>query len=511
MRIPFYGLQADLPDIGIRGETEAKNVIPGDMHYHHLPSLVSQSNSLTSTCLGATAARDRDNNVFLYAGTADKLYEATNSLQFANISRSLTASGSLSQVSYATASGDIWEFAVWDRAQQIIATNFTDPVQAISIGAGSSTSFANLITSTNVPSAKHIAIVRNHLVLGNTSDATDGHQPSRIWWSAANDATDFDPSFATQSDYETLQQGGWVQKIIGGAEYGIIFQENLITRMEYVGSPLVWAFNPVERKVGCLAANTVVTHGRMTFFLSEEGFRVFDGTTSHSIGSGGVDRVVLDTFDPENRARVSAAIDPPNRSVVWSIPLGATKRQFFYRWDVGKWSEAEISDIQLIFASQTPSYTLDALDAAFGADIDDSAVYSESWDSDKYKGGKYRYAAFASGNRMHYFTGPHMKATVTTAEMQFGTGRSQVNSVRPLYDGAANTSISVGSKARLNDAVSYGASSAQNTAGECPVRAEGRYHRFTVSLSGGVSATASWTHLVGIDINEDDIVFTGGR
>ena len=496
MRIPFYGLQADLPDIGISGETEARNVVPGVTHYHPFREPVSQSNSLTSTCLGATAARDASNNVYLYAGTTDKLYEASSDLTFADESKG---------GGYSTAAGDVWEFVVWDRNQQVIATNFTDPVQAISIGAGASTAFADLITSTNVPKAKHIGIVRNQIVLGNTSDGTDGHQPTRVWWSGVNDATDFDPSLATLSDYETLQQGGWVQRVVGGAEYGVIFQEKLITRMDYVGPPVIYSFNPVDRRRGTHVPNSVVAHGRNIFYYSEEGFFAFGGTGSTEIGSTSIDRTVSDGFDPNDRARVSAAIDPPNKTVTWVIPIGGEKRLFIYRWDTGKWSEADGDDAQILFQAQTPPYTLEELDAVFGSNID---LYTESLDSDTYKGGKYRFASFGSGNKLYYFTGSAKKGYVTTPEFQLSPQRTQINSVRPLSDGA-NMAVSVGSKTRMNDAVVYGSSSSQNIQGECPLRAEGRYQRIRVSLSGGASASATWSHLIGVEVS--DFVQMGGR
>ena len=498
MLVPFGDWLPDLAEFGNPGSLTAKNVIPAKESYRPFPGLTAVSNALDTRCLGAYGARDVSNNVYFYAGDTAKLYEGIN-----NTFTDQSVGGG-----YSTASGDMWEFARF--GLDIIATNFTDPVQEMGIGEGSTGAFANLITSTLKPKAKHLGVVRDFLVLGNTSDATDGHVPHRVWWSAINDGRDYDPDATTQCDYNDMQEGGWVQKIVGGAEYGVVFQEKQISRMSYVGSSLVFAFDPVDRKRGTAIPGSVVSHGRLIFYISEEGFFAFDGSQSHPIGADKVDKTFWAQFDLNNKGRVSSAIDAANKLVVWSFPgTGSTggnpNKLYLYHWLYGKWSEVEV-DTEFIASAETQGYTLDGLDAV-GTDIDNTTVFSESLDSDVWKGGQLRFSAFDTTHKLGYFTGSNLAATIDTSEAQLlGGQRALLTATRPLVDGGTPT-IRIGSRNRTTDTHSFSASVTINAIGECPVRTNARYMRARMEMPAG----ETWTHAQGIEVPEEHVRPMGRR
>ena len=422
----------DQPDLSNPGALTAQNVIPAINSYRPMPNLAAQTNALTGRCLGAIALRDESGNTYVYAGDSTKLYE--------NAADTFVDESKVGD--YATATGDVWEFSQF--GQNVIATNFTDPVQTIAIGGGGAGLFADLITSTNKPKAKHVAAIGNFLVLGNTSDVTDGHVPNRVWWSGFGDQTDFDPDATTQSDYEDGPEGGAVQKIVGGVEYGIIFHERSIVRMTYVGPPTIFDFKPMSRGKGTPIPNSVVSHGRMIFYVSEEGFQLFDGSISNPIGANKVDRTFWDQFDVNNDDRMSAAIDPINKIVAWAFPgegnlAGAPNKIFFYNWVDGKWSEV-LLDTEIVVKSATQGYTLDGLDA-ISTNIDTG--FTESFDSDVWKGGALRFAAFDTTHKLGYFTGTNLAAQVDTREVQLFSGRrGLVTSVRPLVSASGASILS---------------------------------------------------------------------
>lgn len=427
--MPFGEWLPDLPDFANPGAIEAKNVIPSRTSYQPFPGLSEQTNALTGVATGAISARDISNNVYFYAGDATKLYESTD-----NIFTDESKGGG-----YATAVDDVWEFVQF--GQDVIATNFTDPVQEIAVGGGGVGAFADLIASTNKPKAKHLAVVRNFLVLGNTSDVTDGHVSNRIWWSGFNDPTDFDPDATTQSDYEDLTDGGWVQKVVGGTEYGIVFMESRIYRITYEGSPRIFDVYPVDRGRGTPIPNSVVAHGRDIFFISEEGFFRFDGSQSIPIGADRVDKTFWGQFDIANKARVSSAIDSVNKLVAWSFPGagsvgGASNTLFLYNWAWGRWARVEV-DMEILVSSLTQGFTLEGLDTV-STNVDTG--FTDSFDSDVWKGGKIRFSAFDLSHRLGYFTGSNLASTLDTGEAQIFSGRrALINEARPLTsaDGAA--------------------------------------------------------------------------
>ncbi|MGI9489100.1 MAG: hypothetical protein ACR2RF_25085 [Geminicoccaceae bacterium] len=337
----------DLPSYANPGATVARNVIPAERSYKPFRTLQTVTDALESTVLGGIAAQDASGNKYNYAGVAAKIYQVGAS----GVTDKSKSGG------YSTAADEVWEFTPFQN--RIIGTNFADPVQGLDIGAAGL--FADQFTSTLTPKARHIATIREFLFLGNTSDATDGAVPYRTWWSASRDPTDMDPDAQTQSDTEDRPQAGWVQRIVGGVEYGLLFQQTAITRITYAGGETIFQFDSIDRMRGTPVPNSVIGHGRLVFFWSDEGFMSNDGTQSYPIGEDQVDSKVAAQFDVLDASDVSAAIDPLNKIVAWRIP-GVTPTIFLYNWDDQKWAEIEL-DVDFLINSTTEGITLEGLDA----------------------------------------------------------------------------------------------------------------------------------------------------
>ena len=491
--IPFEEFAPDLPTFS-GADSVAKNVIPGPLSYYPFPNLVAQSsNALNGVALGAISAKSLSGatlgSYFTYAGSSTKLYELTD-LAWTDESKALD---------YSTATGDVWEFSEF--RGEIIATNWTDPVQSMVIGGGATTLFGDLITSTLTPKAKHVGVIRDFLVLGYTNDATDGDQPSRVWWSAIRDGTDFDPDAATQCDYQDQATGGEVTKIVGGVEYGVVFQEKQISRMAYVGSPLVFDFFPADRKRGTNLPQSVIGFGRLSFYITEEGFFVFDGSQSTPIGVNKVDRTFWNTFDSSNRHRMSAAIDPVNKLVIWAFPStsspeGDPDTLYVYNFVEQEFSTVEI-DTDMIFSSVEQGFTLEGLDT-ISTNID---LLSDSLDSSVWKGGEFRLAAIDTDEKYATFTGANLDATLVTGDHQLAPGaRSLTRTIRPMVNltpGLASPTITVkiGHRDRLQDDVTFTAASTVNSTGDATIRKNARYHRFQTDISG------DWDHAQGVNVS----------
>jgi len=475
----------------------ARNVIPRTKSYGPFRKLTVISDALTARCLGAVSVRDVSDNVYVYAGDTSKLYEMLNN-SFNDESK---AGG------YSTNTDDSWEFAIWNQNNQIIATNYADPVQALTIGGGASGAFADLFTSATPPKAKHVGIVHRFAVFGFMNDPSDGVVTNRVQWTEIGNAANIAPGAATQSDYEDLATGGVVQRIIGGTEYGLIFQNNAVRTMRYVGAGPVFDLFQINYAPGTPISNGIIAHKGMVFYISEDGFMGINGVNVEPIGTERIDRYFWDQFDITNRRYVSTGIDPVNKIVAWAFPgTGASSnlpnRILMYKYDEGKWSEAEI-DTELLLSTETQGYTLDSLDD-LGTDIDNAGVFDESFDSDKWRGGSYRFAAFDQAHKLNFFTGPSLAATIETGDLQPDTGkRWQCNGARVLVDGG-DARVSVAGRTRLKDTVTYGSSSDMNIDGVCKLRSEGRYQRFRLSLS----SSTSWSHVQGLGIQYE---LKGGR
>lgn len=465
-RIPFREMYIDQATL-FRPEgalVMAGNCFPVNDVYVPLPDLIAYSNSLSATCQGISSVFS-GGTAYTFAGDNDSLYVTTS------LTWSVAATG------FATATADTWEFAEFDG--KMLATNWTDAVQAKTIGG--TTCFSAAFTSTLKPKAKHISTLRDFVILGYTNDATDGTVPNRVWWSGVADFTDFDPAASTQCDYQNLVQGGAVQRIIGGTEQALIIQEKQIQRMTYVGSPLVFDFDAIDAQRGTILPNSVVNWGRYVFFWSEDGAMLNTGGESIPIGQGMVDRYFWNNVDPTYAQNISAAVDPLNKIVVWFYPStaatnGVPDKSLIYNWVDKRWTTTSYSIVQRMFLRLRNNAAPEL-------------------------------AAITTSKSIARFNGKPNITTIVTGDIELAPGRrSTITGVRPVYYGIAAGNLGTDGSAkvqvrsrepRVAGTVTTGA--ALNSEGVSVLRSTGRYHRIDVSFSS-TSTASGVSSILGVDV-----------
>ena len=256
-----------------------------------------------------------DDLVEIYAGDQSDLY-LVESTGFTDLSGTTYASG--------TDLTRPWDFASW--GNDVIATNYVDPVQIRTDGSGN---FADMITSTNVPKARFVAAVRNQVFLGHCEG--DGGTVDMVWWSGIDDASDFDPSISTQSDFQRLRDTpGQITGLVGG-QYATIFKRHSIYRADYVGLPVIFDFRLVSEGIGTPYPRSIVQVGSDIYFYTGSGFAVVrNGSSVNLIGDESVSRFIADLDFSEYALRVEeesqdvfedlamfGAYDPNSRLIFW--------------------------------------------------------------------------------------------------------------------------------------------------------------------------------------------------
>lgn len=472
--IPYGEWLPDLPDYKNPGCTVAKNVIPSGVGYQPFLSQVVYSNALTARCQGAFSTKDSDGNTVNFAGDASKLYRMTGAA-YANVSK---VGG------YTTGADEMW---AWTRFNnRLLATNFTDAIQTFTVN--SSSNFADL--SAGAPMARYITKVGSFVVVGNTFDGVDGNVPNRVRWPGIDDPTAWTVSATTQADYQDLDVSkGWIRGVVGG-EYGVIFQERAITRMEYVGSPIVFQFREVESGKGTQIPGSIVKVGSLIFYIGNDGFYVFDGDKSISIGANKVDKTFFDEVDTSYFSRITATAHPDKQIVAWAMPVsgntsGRSNRLYLYNYSPNaqtRWAIVDGIDIEFFYTSISEGYTLDALDA-ISASLD---ALLFSLDSRVWTGENYILSGFNSDHKQINFTGSAMNAVLETAEIQVFPGKfTYIRCVRPLVDGSGTVTTQMGTRNLQSESVTYGSAIALNSFGESEVDSDARYHRIRTNITGG--------------------------
>lgn len=461
----------DQPTLGLKGCTVATNVLPDANAYRPMPSLLPFTTAVGGRVLGGIFATDSQSNNYNYCGDASALYALTQG-SFSAVTRIGGA--------YTILGNDQWEFANWGNT--VIGVNgHTDLPQQISLGAAN---FADLSVGVK---ARHIAVMQDFVVLGNVSDSATNVY--RVRWSAINNPTDFAPSAATLSDYQDMpSEGGPVQRVVGTGAGGVVFQSRRISRMTFVGSPLIFEIQPVHEKIGAFAPSAVTSYQNLVFFLSEDGFYSFDGQTLDPIGRSKVDQFFRNDLHPNYSQRISAAVDPINKLVMWAYAShgtsgGNANRLIVYSWAYKKWSLMDGVNVEYILSSITTGYTLDQLDA-ISTSLENIPV---TLDGVQWTGGSIIMSGYDSTHSLGRFNGSALPATLATGEFQlFQHQRAVVTEVWPLIIGTnASLSATVLNRNQLTESVSVGASSlTRNSSGWFPARVNARYHTIQLGIGG---------------------------
>jgi len=464
-----------LPDQpGVIGAlTNARNVFPKAVGYGPFPEEEDYSEPASEPLNSVVEVKDIPGNTKVYAGGATKLFlldPATNSL------------GDVSGSTYSATQR--WRFTVFGNF--LIASNNKEKLQYVNLPT--TTVFADLDAS--APTAKVLSVVRDFVVVGNTSTASNAVQ-----WSGINNPQTWAESAVTQSDTQIIPDGGDVVGITGG-EFGLVLMEKSIVRMSYVGTPLVFQFDRIASNIGCYETNSVVQWQGITYFLADDGFWSCDGQKLEPIGAEKVNRFFFDTIEESKIEQMSASIDPFRSLVVWGYPsIDNTYRLLIYHWVTKRWSfvETTVSGISNIAA---PSTTLEGLDQiSLSLDALQTSLDSRIW-----LGGK-MFLGGVKNSKIISFSGPNKTARITTNDLSANENMSMVTLARPIVDGGS-ASIAIASRMNLAQDVSFNAAVAANSENRVGLRSLGRYHRLRVIPSG------NWTTAIGVEV---DIQPAGSR
>jgi hypothetical protein len=248
-------------------------------------------------------------------------------------------------------------------------------------------------------------------------------------------------------------------------------------------------------------ANSNGVVNSVIYYLGNDGFYAFDGSSSTAIGAQKVDRTFFADLDVNFLRNVQGTWDPSRKLILWFYHgqgnSGLFNRCIVYNWELARWSLVDLTPIPVEWVEavsySTGGYNLDQLDV-FG----NLEQLQFSFDSLAWTGGNPLVAWFDGSHTQNFLTGPSMAATIVTTESQlFPDRRARITGVRPLHDALvpANVEVITRETLRQGSAVSQGVIP-ENILGNCPQRCTGRYVRFRMTLPAG----ANFNFLQGVDV-----------
>lgn len=479
----FAEYKPDISDYEGSSTKNILNVVPKADGYGPFSSFSQFSQSLPGACRGAFYALNADGTVTIFAATATKLYQLNNTT-FAWTDVSLAGG------SYATLSTTAqWQFA--QTGNLVFATQANAVLQVFTIG--SSTAFSNALGSP--PQAAYISVLGQFLVLSGLLS-----QPFRIQWSglASYNASTSWTAGINSADFQDFPDGGVVRGVAGGDQSGIIFQDQVIRTMAYVGSPTIFQIARVTQGLGLLAPYSVVQSGGNILFYSGKGFYVIPpGGQPTAIGRERIDSTFFTDLDIGNMQLFMAAADPRSTRVYFAYKsTSGTAGQFDkllgYDTLLDRWFPIAATGQFLLGLSQS-GITLESLDAINGS-LDAMTLSLDSYPTSVQP----QLAQFNGSGTLGFFSGPALEAKVQTAEQGTDFQRLDIGGFMPITD-ATTVLGSILYRDTQQATPVQGATVGLSRVGRCDMMRDTRYARFQLDIPAG----STWTYAAGIvpDVN----------
>ena len=470
--IQFGEWLPDQSDLGNPGVLEATNVLPSARGYKPVRGLAQLSNAADNYIRGMFATRKQDRTVQLFAGDSAKIYKyASSDSDLDNVSTT---------GNYTLGTKDVWKFIQFGNSI-VASSGHNQALQEFNVETSS-----KFDPISGAPAAKHIAVVRDFIVTANVKYGGVVYN-NRVYFGGINSVTDWTIG-TNQTDIQDIADSGEITGLVGG-NYGIVLLERGIVRLEYVGSPIIFSVEKVS-DIGCEMPNSICSLGTYAvFYLSPNGFYMFDGNRSVSIGGEKVDDFFYDDLNPAHVNRLTATVDPQNQVAMWSYVSnestdGEPDKILVYNYTIGRWSIIELAH-ESIGVVLIPGTTLEQLDN-INSSID---ALETSLDSPLFEGESFTLGA-SKDKKIHTFTGSTLSATLTTKEFEAAPLKSSViNSVTPYITSKnpavqPTLTVSVGSRNKTLNEVTFTNASTLNADNICNVRSHGRYHRVRIQTTG---------------------------
>ena len=428
--------------------------------------------TLPDTCLGAATVKLLDGSSRTFAGTGTALYEG-QSLAWTDVSRV----GGYS-------SGLPWRFTQFGDAT--LAVNGNDPIQQ-SVTSGD---FADI---SGAPAAELIDAVSGFVMVANTTDGTYGDNPDGWWCCALNDQTDWAPSIATQSARgRIVDSPGPITGLRRLGDDFIFYKESAMYIARYQGPPIIWSFERIPGEIGAVSNESIVLVGTVHYFLSREGFYMFDGSFPRPIGAQ-IKNWFAERVNNQYLGGIKALLDINRNLIYWfyasnDSATGVIDEGVTYNYRTNKWGRANQAVVAASVAL-TSTITYDGLGSLYSTY---DSIPSIPYDSSFWTASTGGPAVFGTDNKLYLLSGTPGAAQIVTGDIGNDISMATTNQVIPRYTTQPTTATcDHEGRDRIADATLQSQASAVSLArGKFDIIRRARWHRFTLNSTGAMRIRA---------------------
>ena len=164
------------------------------------------------------------------------------------------------------------------------------------------------------PTTRHLIHLGTETTIGNEQTQDDMF----IRFSDQEAINVYAPSATNTAGTQRLQDGTKIIGALKAKEVILIWTDNALYTMKFIGSPFTFGFEQVGTNCGLIGQNAVVEIDGAAFWLSPKGFFMFDGTVKSL--SCTVEDNVFDNFDTTKGQQVSAGLNNLFTEITWYYP-----------------------------------------------------------------------------------------------------------------------------------------------------------------------------------------------
>jgi len=164
------------------------------------------------------------------------------------------------------------------------------------------------------PTTRHLIHLGTETTIGDTTTQDDMF----IRFSDQEDINDYTPTAINSAGTQRLQDGTKIIGALKAKETILVWTDNALYTMKFIGSPFTFGFEQVGTNCGLIGKNAAVEIDGAAFWMSPNGFFMFDGTVKSLPCS--VEDYVYDQADTTKGQQIYAGLNNQFTEVVWYYP-----------------------------------------------------------------------------------------------------------------------------------------------------------------------------------------------
>ena len=287
--------------------------------------LITYTSKSSTQFLGIT----RGANGTATAGTSNGQAHSTNAV--VKNATNFTGFGSAVQASTVTLEPGLWSLSNF--GEVLVATiangkTFTWNAGAANpTGVRASTSTSGFPT-TNNPTATRVTLISpttRHLIHFGT-EVTIGSPTTQddmlIRFSVDEDINNYTPEATNTAGTQRLQDGTKIMGSLVAKENILVWTDNALYAMKFVGAPFTFGFEQVGTNCGLIGKNAAIEIDGVAYWMGNNGFFSFDGTVNTLPCS--VEDFIYDDIDTTKGQQICAGINNLFTEVVWWYPTAGS-------------------------------------------------------------------------------------------------------------------------------------------------------------------------------------------